>query len=455
MSRFSQDKSSRRFYQQPKKPQLDNSPFEVEVSGLSHDGRGLARPAGKALFIEGALAGERVRARYTQQKSKFDQARTLDVLRASPERTAPRCPHFNHCGGCQLQHLSASAQIHHKQQQALNQLQRIGGVTPETILPPLEAQHWHYRRRARLGLCKDQRSGQLSLGFRQQQSNQLVAIEQCPVLDQRGDQLIAPLNRLLNKLQQPLAISHIEICLGDSTAALVLRHPKPLLATDQQALQALASSLDFDLYLQPGAPETLKPALHSPQQLLSYALPELQLQLQFQPQDFTQINPEINQQMIQQALQLLQPGPEDRILDLFCGLGNFTLPLARQAQQVVGVEALESMVERGRANAALNQLDNVKFYAADLSQPVTGAAWLGSGFNKVLLDPPRAGAIELIEPLVKLGAQQLLYISCDPATLARDAGELVKRGYRLTHWGVMNMFPHTTHVESLALFVKN
>jgi len=452
MSRFSQDKSSRRFYKQPKKPQLDSTPFEIDISSLSHDGRGLARPAGKTLFIEGALPGERVRARYTQQKSKFDEARTLEVLSASPERTEPRCPHFKQCGGCQLQHLSASAQIHHKQQQALDQLRRIGGITPETILPPLEAQHWHYRRRARLGLCKDKRSGKISVGFRQHQSNQLVAIDQCPILDQRGDQLITPLNRLLNQLQQPLAISHIEICLGDSTAALVLRHPKPLVEADQQALQTLASSQGFDLYLQPGTPQTLKSVSNSPNLSLSYALPELNMQ--FQPQDFTQINPEINRLMIQRALQLLQPGPDDRILDLFCGLGNFTLPLARQAKEVVGIEALESMVERGRANAVLNQIDNVKFYAADLSQPVTGEAWFGSGFNKILLDPPRAGALELLDPLVKLDAQQLLYISCDPATLARDAGELVKRGYRLTHWGVMNMFPHTTHVESIALFEK-
>ncbi|MFT5721158.1 MAG: 23S rRNA (uracil1939-C5)-methyltransferase [Motiliproteus sp.] len=455
MSRFSQDKSSRRFYQQPKKTQLDNTPFEVEVTSLSHDGRGLARPAGKTLFIEGALPGERVRASYTQQKSKFDQARTREVLSASPERVDPLCPHFDHCGGCQLQHLSGAAQIHHKQQQALNQLQRIGGVIPETILAPLEAEHWHYRRRARLGICKDKRSGKLSLGFRQQQSNLLVAIDQCPVLESRADQLIAPLNQVLNKLQQPLVISHLEICLADSAAALVLRHPKPLIAADQQLLQTLADALEFDLYLQPGGSDSLHLA-SGQARTLSYALPDLpnlpDLQFRFQPQDFTQINPQLNQQMIRQALQLLQPGPDDRILDLFCGLGNFTLPLARQAKEVVGIEAVEAMVERGRTNAALNQLDNARFYAADLSQPITAKSWFGGGFNKILLDPPRAGAFELIQPLVKLRAQQILYISCDPATLARDAGELVKHGYRLTHWGVMNMFPHTTHVESIALF---
>ncbi|MFT6916716.1 MAG: 23S rRNA (uracil1939-C5)-methyltransferase [Motiliproteus sp.] len=453
MSRFSPNKSGRRFYQPPKKTQLDNSPFEIEVTSLSHDGRGLARPSGKTLFIEGALPGERVRARYTQQKSKFDQARTLEVLSASPERAEPQCPHFDHCGGCQLQHLSAAAQIHHKQQQALNQLQRIGGVVPETILTPLEAEHWHYRRRARLGICKDQHSGKLSLGFRQQQSNQLVPIDQCPVLESRAEQLIPPLNEVLNQLQQSQVISHIEICLADTAAALVLRHPKPLIAADQQRLQTLADALEFDLYLQPGGPESLHLA-SGDARTLSYALPDLQLQLDFQPQDFTQINPQLNQQMIRRALELLAPGPDDRVLDLFCGLGNFTLPLARLAREVVGIEAVEAMVERGRTNAALNRLDNVHFYAADLSQPITDKSWFGRGFNKVLLDPPRAGAFELIEPLVKLGAQQILYISCDPATLARDAGELLKGGYRLTHWGVMNMFPHTTHVESIALFER-
>ncbi|MEH6473739.1 MAG: 23S rRNA (uracil(1939)-C(5))-methyltransferase RlmD [Halopseudomonas sp.] len=454
MARFANDKSSRRFYQQPKRQQLDTAPFEVEITGLSHDGRGMARQAGKALFVDGALPGEQVRARYTQQKSKFAQARTLELLSVSEQRDTPRCPHFERCGGCQLQHLSSSAQIHHKQQQALNQLQRIGGVTPEKILPPLDGEHWHYRRRARLGLFKDKRSGQLSVGFRQHQSKQLVAIDQCPVLEPRGEQLIEQLNPLLNRLEQPLAISHIEICLADDTAALVIRHPKPLTTADQDALINLAAELGFVLYLQPAGPDSLHPAVPDKTLPLSYALPEQQLQLQFQPQDFTQINPQINQQMINLALQLLQPSSEDRILDLFCGLGNFTLPLARQAKEVVGIEGIEAMVERGRANAALNQLDNAAFYAADLTQPISDKPWFGSGFNKVLLDPPRTGAYELIQPLAKLGAAQILYISCDPATLARDAGELVKHGYRLTQWGVMNMFPHTTHVESIALFER-
>ncbi len=454
MARFSQDRSNRRFYQPPKKKALDTASFEVAISGLSHDGRGLARPAGKTLFVEGALPGERVRARYTLQKSKYDEARTLELLNLSTERTTPACPHFAECGGCQLQHLSANAQIHHKQQQALNQLQRIGGVTPETILNPLDAAPWHYRRRARLGVFKDKRSGRYSLGFRQQRSNQLVAVDQCPVLENPGDQLITAFNQLLNQLQQPLSISHIEICLADTAAALVLRHPKPLIAGDQAALTRLASNLDFDLYLQPGSADTLKPAAGTVPRELYYQLPDQNLALHFSPRDFTQINPAINQQMISLALQLLQPGPEDRILDLFCGLGNFTLPLARKAREVVGIEAIETLVERGRTNATLNQIDNALFYAADLTQPISDKPWYGGGFAKVLLDPPRAGAFELIQPLAKLAAQQILYISCDPATLARDAGELVKCGYRLSHWGVMNMFPHTSHVESIALFER-
>ncbi len=462
-----------RYFKAANKKPLDNAPFEVVIESLSHDGRGLARINGKALFIDGALPGERVRARYSNQKSRFAEAQLLQVLQPSPQRVEPRCPHFNQCGGCQLQQLDAQIQITLKQQQALAQLQRIGGVQPVQILPPLDGEHWHYRRRARLSLVVDRRNGQISVGFRRKHSSKLVAIDQCPVLDRRGGELIDRLNPLLNQLQQPLSISHIEICLSDDQAVLVVRHPKPLPSSDLQALQTLLSELDFALYLQPGDIETLH-SVEASSTSLSYQLltstdsdptakahqtDPAPLSLQFQPRDFTQINAGINQQMIDLALQLLQPNKEDRILDLFCGLGNFTLPLARRAKTVVGVEAIEAMVQRGRDNAHLNKLDNVSFIAADLTQPLKQQPrfkqLLKEGFNKVLLDPPRAGAFETLVPLAKLAPEQILYISCDPATLARDSAELVRLGYRLQRWTVINMFPHTSHVESIALFLRN
>ncbi len=465
----SKSNADNRFFKPAKRQPLDSVPFEIEITSLSHDGRGLAHQNGKTLFVDGALPGERVRARYTTQKSSYSEAQTLEVLSASTQRVPPACPHFSQCGGCQLQHLSGDAQIASKQQQALEQLQRIGGVQPAEILTPLDSDHWLYRRRARLGLVTDNRSGQVSLGFRRKQSNKLVAIEQCPVLDPRGSQLLGRIKPLLNQLQQPQAISHIEICLGDTQAALVVRHPKPLPEADQRALQALLSELGFDLFLQPGTADTLhalpehsdRPLSAQPLtgQPLTYQLPEQQLTLQFQPKDFTQVNAAINRQLVNLALELLTPGPDDRILDLFCGLGNFTLPLARYAQAVVGVEAIDAMVQRGRDNAVRNRLDNVTFIAADLSQPINDQPrfkqLLKSGFNKVLLDPPRAGAFAVLAPVAKLAPAQILYISCDPATLARDAAELNRLGYRLQRWTVVNMFPQTSHVESIALFNKN
>lgn len=460
MARFSRSGSKRRFYQQPaqsKTSSTDNSPFEVQIERLSHDGRGLAKRNGKTLFVDGALPGERIQARYSQRKSKFDQATTLQVVEPSPDRVDPDCPHYQHCGGCQLQHLRSEAQILAKQQQALDQLRRIGGLEPQQQLPLLDGPHWHYRRRARLGIFKPKGNSPLSLGFRRAQSNKLTPISQCAVLESRANRMIESLNSLLNEMKQPLAISHLELCLGDTQQALLIRHPRPLIEADQQALWQLCQTQRWQLFLQPAGADSLhRLGDDQRQDSLSYRLSvadgDSELELAFAPGDFTQINANINRNMIDLALQLLAPKPDDRILDLFCGLGNFTLALARQAGEVVGVEAVEAMVQRGRDNAARNACSNASFYAADLTQPILRKSWYGKGFNKVLLDPPRAGAAELIEPLCKLKPEQILYISCDPATLARDAGLLAEQGYQLQQWGVMNMFPHTTHVESIALF---
>ncbi|WP_207061256.1 23S rRNA (uracil(1939)-C(5))-methyltransferase RlmD [Motiliproteus sp. SC1-56] len=439
-----------RFYQPARRGATPDTPFEVEAERQSHDGRGLCQHRGKTLFITGALPEERVRVRYRQRRGKYDEAQTLEVVRPSPQRVEPRCPHFGVCGGCQLQHQAPAAQLAAKQRQALDQLRRLGKVEPEALLPPLDGPHWHYRRRARLGIRCD-RKGRPLLGFRQQGSNQLTAITQCPVLEPRGEKLLQALQAQVQQLQRPQALSHLEIALGDEDAALVVRHTAPLADPDRAALEALCQQQGAILCLQPGGPETL----HCP----NGAAPRLHYRLQeqtlaFHPGDFTQVNGGVNRAMVAQALALLDPQPGDRVLDLFCGLGNFTLPLARRAGEVVGVEGAEAMVCRGRENASALGLGNVHFYDADLTADLSRAPWFGAGFNKALLDPPRAGALEVIRQIGSLDIETLLYVSCDPATLARDAGELQARGYSLRKFGVMNMFPHTAHVESMALFTR-
>lgn len=443
------------------RPAVPTEPVTVTIDGLSHDGRGVARHEGKTLFVSGALPSETVRAKITRQHSRYDEAALTERLASSATRSEPRCRHYGRCGGCQLQHLNSLDQIAHKQQSVLQQLQRIGGIKPETVLPPLDGSHWHYRCRSRLSISCHKTGGKPLLGFRQQGSKQLVALQECPILDQRGETLLDALQRLLPDLRQPQALSHLEIALGDSDSALLIRHPKPLHPDDQSALVALCAQQACQLYLQPAGIDSVHRVLGEGAERLHYQLDHIEqpLTLAFHPTDFTQINATINAAMVEQALALLEPGKGDRILDLFCGLGNFTLPLAQCAGEVIGVEGSTAMVERGAENAAANGLSNCRFYAADLTQSLEGQPWFfGKGFdaefNKILLDPPRAGALEVIRQLPLKGVEKVLYISCDPATFARDAGELARRGLALKQWGVMNMFPHTTHVESIGLFAR-
>ncbi|MEH6625852.1 MAG: 23S rRNA (uracil(1939)-C(5))-methyltransferase RlmD [Motiliproteus sp.] len=447
-------KSSRSFYKPSKQSTVSSSEaFTVTIDRLSHDGRGLARHNGKTLFVSGALPGEEVKARYLKQRSKFDEAQCLEVLQPSVLRREPQCRHFYQCGGCELQYLDAQAQIEHKQQQALDQLQRIGSVVPETILPPLIGEPWHYRRRARLSVYCPKKTSEPTLGYRRRQSKQLVAVRECPVLEHKAEQLLGQLSEWLNSASKPQAVSHIELASGDSDAALILRHTLKLADDDLAALEELAVNNQYNLFLQPEGPESLQSVGHE-QQRLHYQLPEFDLNLAYHPNDFTQVNSLINQQMVHQAVALLEVTKDDRILDLFCGLGNFTLPLASLAGEVVGIEGSQDMVTRGAENARSNGIDNVEFHRMDLTRDFRRQPWFQGGFSKILLDPPRAGALEVVSHLAEHQAQMILYISCDPATFARDAKELVTQGYRLSHWGVMDMFPQTTHVESIALFQR-
>ena len=429
--------------------------LELTIDSLSHEGRGIARHHGKLLFVENGLPGERVRARILARHARYDEAVAEAIVEAAAERREPPCPHTLRCGGCSLQHVDPAAQISWKQQVLAEQLHHFGGLAPQQWLPPLSGPTLGYRRRARLSARFVHKRGTLMLGFRERNSHFVTEIEHCQVLDPRIDRQLPALTMLLGQLEARTIIPQVEVSCGDDRVALVLRHLQPLGAADLEALTHHAREQEVDLYLQPGGVEQLIklwPQDGAP--WLEYALPDFALTLRFHPLDFIQVNPTINRAMVDQALALLQPTRDDRLLDLFCGLGNFTLPLARRAGSVVGVEGSATLVERGEQNARLNGLDNVQFHAANLDDPAwTQAPWARQTFTQALLDPPRSGAEAVVSQIGRLRVERLLYVSCNPATLARDAGILKQQGYRLTHAGVMDMFPHTRHVESMALFV--
>lgn len=425
---------------------------ELDIDGLSHDGRGLSRREGKRAFIQGALPGERVLVEITRQHRRFDEGKVVQVLRASPSRVEPECASADWCGGCSQQHLDAVEQISVKQAVLLEQLEHFGGLQPDKVLSPVTGPHYGYRRKARLGVRYVVKREQVLVGFREKGNSFIADIEQCPVMDQRIGSQIMNLRQLLGTLDGRRLIPQIEVAMGDSEAALVFRHMEPLTEKDQAALVEFGQSSNIHIYLQPGGVASvykLWPDDHH--QRLSYALEEFGLDMRFHVMDFTQINSDINSQVVSRAVSYLSPQPEDNILDLFCGLGNFTLPLARSGARVTGVEGSPAMVERGYENAALNGLENVNFYAADLFKPIQGEPWFNKDYNKLLIDPPRTGALEIVSIMKELRPEKIVYVSCNPATLARDAGVLREQGYNLDAAGVMDMFPHTAHVESIAI----
>ncbi|MCO1334630.1 23S rRNA (uracil(1939)-C(5))-methyltransferase RlmD [Microbulbifer sp. OS29] len=440
----------------PVKKSLPSS-AEATVENLSHEMRGIARVNGKAVFIDNALPGEQVKFRYTSRRGRFDEGIAQQVVSASIDRCTPRCPHVEVCGGCSIQQLHPTAQIAEKQKILLDQLSRFGGVKPQDVLPPLTATPYGYRRKARIGIrqAKKSKGSELVFGFRKKHSNDLVDTDQCPVLHPKIAEHIPQLKKLVADSDGRASFSHLEVAVGDRVTALVLRHLSPLCTEDRVRWLAFAKNTGIYLYIQAGDAATIERIW--PEQgvaYLSYQLPEFDLTLRFQPLDFVQVNFSINQQMVSRAVQLLDPQPSERILDLFCGLGNFTLPLARRAAEVVGVEGASALTQRGIDNAALNQISNVHFYSADLNENIAGASWALEGFDKILLDPPRSGALAVVRGLARFSASRIVYISCNPATLARDAGELSRLGYRLSQACVMDMFPHTDHVESMAIFEK-
>jgi 23S rRNA (uracil1939-C5)-methyltransferase len=433
---------------------IPTEPLDLEILRLSPEGRGVARTEeGKAIFVSGALPGERVRARIVKRHRRHDEASVLEVLQASPDRVEPACAAFSVCGGCSLQHLDHAQQIASKQAALLEQLERIGGVKPKQVLAPIMGPQLGYRRTARIGVKHVDKRGEVLVGFREKHSSYIVDMQACPVLVPQVGEQIAALRSLIAGLEAKSRIAQIQVASGDNATVLVLRNLDPLSDSDRRVLAEFAQAQGLKLWLQPGNETTIAPLTEHDRVELSYALPAYDLKLTFLPTDFVQVNAAVNQQMIQQALDLLAPQSGERVLDLFCGLGNFTLPLARSGARVTGVEGDAGLVERARLNASQNGLD-ADFYVANLFEEDLEAPWLRDHWDALLLDPPRSGAEQIVRQIRRLNPQRIVYVSCDPSTLARDAGILKEQGYRLEQAGILDMFPHTTHVESMARFVR-
>jgi len=428
----------------------------VDILALDHEGHGIARIDGKVTFVDGALAGERAEINIYRKHAKYNSANAVAILQPSAQRTEPRCRYFGRCGGCSMQHLEASAQVAAKQRVLEDNLARIGKVEPGIILPALHGPSWRYRTRARLSARWVDKKGGGLVGFREKRSSYIADMASCEVLTADVSALIQPLRDLIGQLSNADRIPQIEVAVGEHVTVLVFRLLEPWSGDDAIKVRAFAEQHRVQIWEQSKGPDTVRPFWPEIAPELSYSLPEFGLVMPFRPTDFTQVNIGINRALVSRAMRLLAPQPGERIADLFCGLGNFTLPIARSGAEVVGIEGSVELVARARENALRNQLPNARFDVDNLFE-ITPEKFAALGhFDKLLIDPPRSGAIEVVKSLPDSGApQRIVYVSCDPATLARDAEVLCHvKGYRLAAAGVANMFPHTTHVESIALFER-
>lgn len=427
------------------------------IESLDHEARGIARLDGKTVFVDGALPGELVEYASFRRKPNYELAQLVSVIKASSARVEPRCPHFGICGGCAMQHVDASAQVAAKQRVLEDSLWHIGRVRPESMLPPIHGAPWEYRHRARLGVRYIEKKGGALVGFHEKRSSYIADIKSCAVLPPHVSALLLPLRELIEKLSIADRLPQIELAVGERCTALVFRILCPLKPNDEKLLREFADHHGVVLYLQPKGPDTAYRFYPLDAPRLSYALPEFGLELDFRPTDFTQVNHAVNRVLVRRAMRLLDPRPGERIADMFCGLGNFTLPIARSGAFVVGVEGSPGLVQRGRESAAANGLgDRVDFGVANLFECTEASLASFGRFDKMLIDPPREGAVELVKALGQGGPQRIVYVSCNPATLARDAAILCSlKGYRFVAAGSVNMFPQTAHVESIAVFERN
>jgi 23S rRNA (uracil1939-C5)-methyltransferase len=433
---------------------LSVAPEEADIVDLTHEARGVARVEGKAVFVADALPGERVIMRRVGRHRNFDEAVLEQVLRASPDRVPAECPHFGLCGGCALQHLAPAAQIAFKQAQLLENLARLGGVEPGRVLEPLTGPAWAYRRRARLGVKLVPRKGRVLVGFRERSAPYVADLHECRVLAPPVSSLMDPLAALVAGLSIASRVPQCEVAVAEDACALVLRVLDEPSAGDLESFARFELDHGVRIYLQRGGPESVRP-LGDSVAPLHYSLANFGLRLEFEPTDFIQVNGALNEAMVARAVEQLALEPGHRVLDLYCGIGNFSLPLATRAAEVVGIEGDPALVARARRNAGQNALSNAAFHASDLTADVSHAPWAKVRYDRVLLDPPRAGAREVLPVVDSSGAGRVVYISCHPGSLARDAGILVREhGFRLMAAGVMDMFPHTTHVEAMAVFER-
>ncbi len=452
-----------------RKQRLPQEPVEVMIESLSPEGRGVAHIDEKAIFISGALPGEKATFIYTSSRKSHAEGKIEEVLEASPDRVEPKCEHYAICGGCSLQHLSSEAQIKYKQQSMLDSLKHIGNVEPAEVFEAMTGDMWGYRRKARLGVKYVFKKGKVLVGFRERHGGFLAEMDSCEVLHEAIGKKLHLFQTMIYEMDSRDSTPQIEVAIGDelssgqegSNIALIVRHLKELSKKDTDLWIGFGKEHNFQIYLQPKGPTTVHRIYPDPSETVAdlyYEHPEFDSKVQFGPQDFFQVNTSINRQMVPRAVELLQLTGKERVLDLFCGLGNFTLPIARNAEHVTGVEGDLVMVNRAKQTAKANGVENTDYYACNLmdeAQALRVQPWLKKQYDCILLDPPRSGAKEIIEQFKRLKAKRIVYVSCHPATLARDAGELVHtHGYKLLGAGVMDMFPQTAHVESIAVFEK-
>jgi 23S rRNA (uracil1939-C5)-methyltransferase len=425
------------------------------IASLNHDGSGVGHCDGKVVFVDGALPGEEVRFRYVGRRRRYDTGAVREILVRSAKRVEARCAHFGVCGGCQLQHLEPAAQLSAKEGIVREAFAHIAQVDCADWAPPVTGPVFAYRRKARLGARVVDKKGGLLLGFRERRHSYIAPLSYCHTLDARLGARLADVKALMEGLSCPEAIPQIEFAAGDDAAALVLRHLRDLTAADLRALSAFGETQGLAMHVQAGGPETVE-YVGGPGEVLHYALPEFAVDLTFGPTDFIQVNGETNKAMVAQAVDWLGLHAGSRVLDLFCGLGNFTFPIARRVASVFGIEGASALVDKARCNARANDLDNATFAVADLDAETLGDLLGDRPFDAALLDPPRTGAMAAVKTLAARGVPRLVYVSCNPATLARDTQWLVREGgYRLARAGVVDMFPQTHHIEAMALFMRD
>ncbi len=440
--------------------QLDLTPREIQIESMAHDGRGVGRGEdGKVVFVDFALPGEKVLYIPVMNRKSYLFGTTIEVLEPSEHRIEPKCAVFGDCGGCVLQHLDENVQLKYKQQALLENFKKIGNVQPEALLEPMTGKHWGYRRRARLGAKFVPKKGGMIVGFRERNTSYIQPTDKCEVLYPEVSAMFPDLRETLEKTSCNDKIPQIEISVADNAVVMIVRHLEAFVQSDLELLTEFAKRNTVQLFLQPGNLKSVHPLYPEKPDALFYEFKDFDIKIEFLPTDFIQVNAGINEQLVSKAVDLLDVQKNDRVLDLFCGVGNFTLPLARHSNHVVGVEGDQALVNRAIHNRELNGLNSVDFHFGDLFKEDMSSGshgdWLEQKFDKILLDPPRSGAAEMIKRLPAFGASKVVYVSCGPATLARDAGVMVnEHGYRMTHAGVIDMFPHTAHVESIAVFEK-